>query len=257
MLSSLAKHVAVISGGGSGLGRAAAETLVKGGARVVLLDLPSSDGAAVAAELGENAAFCATDVTSEQQVSAALDLAEAKYGEAVSSAVSCAGILHAARTVNRKGVAYPLDAFSRVLHINVVGTFNVSRLAAQRMLARAPDEDGQRGVLVNTASIAAFDGQAGQAAYSASKGAVVGMTLPMARDLAPLGVRVCAVAPGVFETPMMAGASEEVQASLAAAIPCPKRLGRPAEFGKLVASILENPYLNGEVIRLDGAVRMT
>mmetsp|Transcript_13692 Transcript_13692/g.27780 ORF Transcript_13692/g.27780 Transcript_13692/m.27780 type:complete len:258 (-) Transcript_13692:84-857(-) len=257
MLSTLARHVAIISGGGSGLGRAAAEHLVKSGARVVLLDLPTSNGAAVAKDLGDNAAFCPTDVTSEEQVSAALDLAEAKFGEAVSSAINCAGILHAAKTVNRKGSAYPLDAFSRVLTINAVGSFNVSRLAAQRMVVRAPDSDGQRGVLVNTASIAAFDGQAGQVAYAASKGAVVGMTLPMARDLAPFGVRVCTIAPGVFETPMMAGASEEVQASLAATIPCPKRLGRPAEFGKLVGSILENPYLNGEVIRLDGAMRMT
>ena len=160
MLSKLAKHVAVISGGGSGLGRATAEHLVKSGARVVLLDLPSSDGAVVAERLGENATFCPTDVTSEEEVSAALDLAESLYGEPVSSAISCAGILHAAKTVSRKGVAYPLDAFSRVLHVNVVGTFNVSRLAAQRMVARAPDEDGQRGVIVNTASIAAFDGQA-------------------------------------------------------------------------------------------------
>ena len=162
MLSTLAKHVAIISGGGSGLGRATAEHLIKSGARVVLLDLPSSDGAAVATELGENAAFCPTDVTSEEQVSAALDLAESLYGEPVSSAISCAGILHAAKTVSRKGVAYPLDAFSRVLHVNVVGTFNVSRLGAQRMAARAPDEDGQRGVIVNTASVAAFDGQAGR-----------------------------------------------------------------------------------------------
>ena len=160
MLSKLAKHVAVISGGGSGLGRATAEHLVKSGARVVLLDLPSSDGAVVAEQLGENATFCPTDVTSEEEVSAALDLAESLYGEPVSSAISCAGILHAAKTVSRKGVAYPLDAFSRVLHVNVVGTFNVSRLAAQRMVARALDEDGQRGVIVNTASIAAFDGQA-------------------------------------------------------------------------------------------------
>jgi NAD(P)-dependent dehydrogenase (short-subunit alcohol dehydrogenase family) len=164
MLNGLAKHVAVISGGGSGLGRATAEHLVKSGARVVLLDLPSSDGAVVAERLGENATFCPTDVTSEEQVSAALDLAESLYGEPVSSAISCAGILHAAKTVSRKGVAYPLDAFSRVLHVNVVGTFNVSRLAAQRMVARAPDEDGQRGVIVNTASIAAFDGQAGRPA---------------------------------------------------------------------------------------------
>ena len=164
MLSTLAKHVAIISGGGSGLGRATAEHLIKSGARVVLLDLPSSDGAAVATELGENAAFCPTDVTSEEQVSAALDLAESLYGEPVSSAISCAGILHAAKTVSRKGVAYPLDTFSRVLHVNVVGTFNLSRLAAQRMAARTPDEDGQRGVIVNTASIAAFDGQAGRLA---------------------------------------------------------------------------------------------
>jgi NAD(P)-dependent dehydrogenase (short-subunit alcohol dehydrogenase family) len=161
MLGTLAKHVAVISGGGSGLGRAVAEHLIKSGARVILLDLPSSNGAAVATELGESAAFCPTDVTSEEQVSAALDLAESLYGEPVSSAISCAGILHAAKTVSRKGVAYPLEAFSRVLHVNVVGTFNVSRLAAQRMAARVPDEDGQRGVIVNTASIAAFDGQAG------------------------------------------------------------------------------------------------
>ena len=257
MLSRLAKQVAVISGGGSGLGRAAAEHLVKAGGRVVLLDLPSSPGAAVASELGTNAAFCPTDVTSEEQVIAALDLAESSFGEPVSAAISCAGILHAAKTVNKKGAVFPLDAFSKVLHVNVMGTFNVSRLAAQRMATRSAGDDGDRGVIVMTASVAAFDGQAGQCAYSASKGAVVGMTLPMARDLAPLGIRVCTIAPGIFHTPMMAAAPDELRASLAAMIPFPKRLGDPAEFGALVGSIIENSYLNGEVIRLDGAVRMT
>ena len=245
----------MISGGASGLDRAAAEHLVKRGGRVLITDM-NPEGKAVAAALGKNASFFAADCTSEEQVSAALDHAESHFGEPISAAVNTAGIAFAAKTLNKKGVPHKLDVYEKVLKVNVVGSFNVCRLAAQRIATRDPDEDGGRGVLVNTASIAAFDGQIGQVAYSSSKGAIVGLTLPLARDLSDVGIRVCTIAPGIFATPMMAAAPEAVASSLAAAIPHPKRFGKPEEYGMLIEQIITNGYLNGEVIRLDGAVRM-
>ncbi len=242
--------VAVITGGASGLGLATAKRLRAAGAQVVLLDLPSSAGEQVAGEIGGH--FVATDVTSPEQVEAALDQA-VELGP-LRVAVNCAGIGNGIKTAGKKG-PFPLEAFTKVLQVNLVGTFNVIRLAAQRMLAN--DLLGEeRGVVVNTASVAAFDGQIGQAAYSASKGGIVGMTLPIARDLAGDAIRVMTIAPGLFDTPLLAGLPEEARASLGAQVPHPARLGAPDEFGALVAHIVANPMLNGETIRLDGAIRM-
>ena len=254
--------VALINGGASGLGAATARRLCKTGAKVVIADLNGDAAKALVDELsgsGGAAVACAADCTSEADISAALDLAETHFGQGpVGAAVSTAGALYAAKTVSRKGAAHPLEPFEKVLKVNVLGSFNVARLSAARMATREPDsETGERGCIVQTASIAAFDGQAGQCAYSASKGAIVGMTLPMARDLAPLGVRVCTIAPGVFETPMMSQASDEVREGLYKSIPFPSRFGQPEEFSSFVETIIGNPYLNGETIRLDGAVRMT
>jgi len=255
-MAALARFTAIVSGGASGLGLSVARRIVSQGGRVLISDL-NETGHAIAKELGPAACFAKADCTSEADVNAALDLAESTFaGTPINAVVNTAGIVHAAKTVSRKGEAYPLAVFERVLNVNVVGSFNVARLAAQRMAATAADEEGQRGVIINTASIAAFDGQAGQAAYSASKGAIVGLTLPMARDLAPLGIRVCTIAPGIFETPMMAASPDKVRDSLCKAIPFPSRFGRPEEFAAYVEAILLNPYLNGEVTRLDGAVRM-
>lgn len=245
--------VAVVTGGASGLGRATAARLVAAGARVVLLDLPGSAGAATAAELGSGAAFAPTDVTSESDVTAALDTAAA-LGP-IRIAVNCAGIGTPGRVISGKGAVLPLEQFTRVVTVNLIGTFNVIRLAAERIAATEP-VDGERGVIVNTASAAAFDGQIGQAAYSASKGGVVGMTLPIARDLADKLIRVMTIAPGLFKTPMLEGLPEEAQASLGAQVPHPSRLGRPDEYAALVEHIVVNPMLNGEVIRLDGGLRM-
>ena len=250
----LSETIAVVTGGASGLGRATAEHIAANGGKVVLLDLPSSKGEEVAAEIGANARFSPCDVTSEEMVNAALDLAEKEFGR-VNCAVNCAGIAIAAKTLGRKGV-HSLDAFLKVLTVNTGGSFNVIRLTAARMTENQPNEGGERGVIINTASVAAYDGQIGQAAYSASKGAVVGMTLPIAREFTRIGVRVMAVAPGIFHTPMVGGMPGQVQESLAASIPFPKRLGRPEEFAELVGHIVENGYLNGETIRLDGAVRL-
>jgi NAD(P)-dependent dehydrogenase (short-subunit alcohol dehydrogenase family) len=245
--------VAVVTGGASGLGLATARRLVAGGAQVVLLDLPSSDGAAAAKELGHGARFSPGDVTSPDDVSTALDLA-ADLGP-LRLAVNCAGIGNAIKTVGRDG-PFPLDAFTRVVTVNLIGTFNVIRLAAER-IATADEIDSERGVIVNTASIAAFDGQIGQAAYSASKGGIVGMTLPIARDLAASRIRVVTIAPGLFDTPLLAGLPEEARVNLGAQVPHPSRLGSPDEYGLLVTQIITNPMLNGETIRLDGALRMT
>jgi NAD(P)-dependent dehydrogenase (short-subunit alcohol dehydrogenase family) len=248
--------VALVTGGASGLGLATAKALRAAGAQVVILDLPTSAGAERAGELGEGVRFAAADVRSEADVAAALDVAE-ELGP-LRAAVNCAGIGPAHRTVGRTG-PFPLPDFTRVIEINLIGTFNVIRLAAERMMRLDPigGPDGEeRGVIVNTASVAAFDGQIGQAAYSASKGGVVGMTLPIARDLASARIRVMTIAPGLFDTPLLAGASEEVRASLGAQVPHPARLGDPAEYAALVAHIVANPMLNGEVIRLDGAIRM-
>jgi len=252
----LSRSIALVSGGASGLGLAAARRIVASGGKVVLADL-NPEGADAAEALGASAVFARMDCTSEADVSAALNLAESAFGLGpVTVALNTAGILHAGKTVTRKGAPHELTPFDAVLRVNLLGTFNVCRLAAARMAKRDADADGGRGCLINTASIAAFDGQAGQVAYAASKAAIVGMTLPMARDLAPLGIRVVTIAPGVFETPMMDGAKAEIKAGLAASIPYPARFGKPEEFGHLVETVILNGYLNGEVIRLDGAVRM-
>ena len=244
--------VAVVTGGASGLGLATAKALIAEGATVVILDLPSSDGEIVAKELGDRVRFSAGDVTDEASVTTALDLAESLGPLRVT--VNCAGIGNAIKTVGRNG-AFPLADFQRVVQINLIGTFNVIRLAAER-IAKTDPIDGERGVIVNTASVAAFDGQIGQAAYSASKGGVVGMTLPIARDLASLLIRVVTIAPGLFKTPLLGSLPEEAQKSLGQQVPHPARLGDPDEYGALAVHIVENPMLNGEVIRLDGAIRM-
>jgi NAD(P)-dependent dehydrogenase (short-subunit alcohol dehydrogenase family) len=242
--------VAIVTGGASGLGLATAKELAAGGARVVILDLPASDGAAVASAAGLT--FVPADVTDEGDVAVAIARA-AELGP-LRTAVNCAGISSPHRVLDERGVL-PLATFTRVVSINLIGTFNVVRLAAERIAATEP-VDGERGVIVNTASAAAFDGQIGSAAYAASKGGVVSMTLPLARDLADHLIRVAAVAPGLFATPMLAGLPQRSRDSLGQQVPHPSRLGKPAEFAALVRHIIENPMLNGEVIRLDGALRM-
>ncbi|MFF3063875.1 SDR family NAD(P)-dependent oxidoreductase [Oerskovia sp. NPDC057915] len=260
----IAGKVALVTGGASGLGRATVEELVGAGARVVVADLAGSPGEALADALGDAVRFVPTDVTREDDVSRALDAAADLGGLHV--AVSCAGIVLARRVLGKGGV-HDLASFQKVVTVNLVGSFNVARLAAERMVdlgvtggdagGEAHDEPEERGVIVNTASVAAFDGQVGQAAYAASKGGVAAMTLPLARDLADRRIRVMAIAPGIFSTPMMASLPPEAQESLAAQVPHPRRLGRPEEFARLVRAIVENPMLNGEVIRLDGGIRMT
>ena len=244
--------VALVTGGASGLGLATTKALIAEGATVVIFDLPSSNGETVAKELGDRVRFAAGDVTDEASVVAALDLAESLGPLRVN--VNCAGIGNAIKTVSKHG-AFPLADFNKIIQVNLVGTFNVLRLSAER-ISKAESVDGERGVIVNTASVAAFEGQIGQAAYSASKGGVVGMTLPIARDLASLQIRVVTIAPGLFKTPLLGSLPEEAQKSLGAQVPHPSRLGDPAEYGALVAHIVSNPMLNGEVIRLDGAIRM-
>jgi NAD(P)-dependent dehydrogenase (short-subunit alcohol dehydrogenase family) len=244
--------VCVVTGGASGLGLATARTLHAAGARVVIIDLPSSDGERAAKELGGGAVFAPADVTSEDQVAASLDAA-VRLGP-LRVAVNCAGISSAIKTVGKRG-AFPLAEFTKVINVNLIGTFNVIRLAAERM-AQTEAVGEERGVIINTASVAAFDGQVGQAAYSASKGGIVGMTLPIARDLADLKIRVVTIAPGLFRTPLFASLPEEAVASLGAQVPHPSRLGDPAEYAALARHIVENPMLNGETIRLDGAIRM-
>lgn len=243
---------AVVTGGASGLGEATVRRLHAAGAAVVILDLPSSPGEAVAAELGDRVVFCPTDVRDEDQVQSAVDAA--KGLGTLRIAVTCAGVATPGRVLGRKG-PLPLDSYKTVIDINLIGTFNVLRLAAAAMAENEP-VDGDRGVIVMTASIAAYDGQVGQAAYASSKGAIVGLTLSAARDLADKAIRVMTVAPGTMETPMMAGLPEETKASLGAMVPHPSRLGKPSEFASLVAHVIDNPMLNGEVIRMDGALRM-
>ena len=245
--------VAVVTGGASGLGLATTRRLVEDGAKVVVVDLPSSEGAAVAEELGDAVAFSPADVTDEDAVSAALDVAD-ELGP-LRIAVNCAGIGPARRVVGRDGQPADLDWFVNVLNVNLVGTFNVVRLAAARMMAHDPVGE-ERGVIVNTASAAAFDGQIGQAAYSASKGGVVGMTLPLARDLADKQIRVMTIAPGLFMTPLLMGLPQESLDSLGAQVPHPSRLGDPSEYALMAHHIVVNPMLNGDTIRLDGAIRM-
>ncbi|WP_298912482.1 SDR family NAD(P)-dependent oxidoreductase [uncultured Roseobacter sp.] len=248
----LADTAAIITGGASGLGEATARHFAAQGAQVTLLDRDVDRGTSVAAEIGGH--FAETDVTDEASVKAAIELATEKMGR-ITAAVNCAGIADAIKTVGRDG-PHPLSAFQRTIDINLVGTFNVARLAAEAMQQNTPEPDGARGVIINTASIAAFDGQKGQAAYAASKGGVVGLCLPMARDLAKLGIRVMTIAPGIFMTPMLASLGEDIQAQLAADVPCPPRLGDPSEYAALAGFIVQAGYLNGEVIRIDGALRM-
>ncbi|KAL8583412.1 hypothetical protein ACOMHN_057868 [Nucella lapillus] len=248
--------VGLVTGAASGLGRATAERFVRQGVRVVLCDLPNSSGQDVAKSLGDNCVFAPTDVTSEADVQQAIAVAQEKFG-GLDVAVNCAGIGMAFKTYNfKKDKPHSLEDFARVLQVNAVGSFNVIRLAAGLMGKNEPSADGQRGVLINTASVAAYDGQMGQAAYSASKGAIVSMTLPIARDLASQGIRVCTIAPGLFDTPLLASLPEKVRSFLASTIPFPSRLGHPDEYAHMVQCIVENPLMNGEVIRLDGALRM-
>jgi len=246
---------AVVTGGGSGLGEATARALASRGARVAILDLGRSKGAEVAKSIGEAAIFCEADVASEEQVTAALDRAVETFG-GIHAAVSCAGIGSAGRTVDKAGKPFDLKLFELTLRVNLVGTFNVVRLAAARMSKNQPNEENERGVIVNTASAAAFEGQIGQCAYSASKGGVVSMTLPIARDLSAIGIRVNTIAPGLFATPMLMMMPQEARDYLASQIPFPRRLGKPPEFAALACHIVENPMLNGESIRLDGAIRL-
>ncbi|CAK1588187.1 unnamed protein product [Parnassius mnemosyne] len=248
--------VCIITGGASGLGRATAELLVKQGGRITICDLPTSPGPDTAKQLGENAAFVPVDVTSEKDVKNALQTTMDKFGR-LDVAVNCAGIASASRIYNfKKNQPFDLKLFQKTIEVNLVGTFNVIRLVAGMIGKNAPDADGQRGVIINTASVAAFDGQIGQAAYSASKAGVVGMTLPIARDLAKQGIRVVTIAPGLFRTPMMQKLPEPAIKELEASVPFPPRLGNPHEYALLVQSIIQNPMLNGETIRLDGSLRM-
>jgi len=246
--------VIVITGGASGLGEACVRSFLKLGAKISILDFAEERGKAIASELGADALFCRTDVTQESDVQAAIDQTMDRFG-AVHAAINCAGVGTPAKVLGKEG-PMPMDHFNKVLQINLMGTMNVIRLAAQRMVENPPGEDGEKGVVINTASVAAFDGQIGQAAYSASKAAVAGMTLPIAREFAEYGLRVMTIAPGIFATPMLKGLPENVQEALGKMVPFPKRVGTPGEFAALVQHILENRMLNGEVIRLDGAIRM-
>lgn len=245
---------AVVTGGASGLGRATAARIVAAGGRVALLDRAASAGADVAKQLGDRATYTPADVTSADAVTQALDAAAQRMG-GINVLVNCAGIGTATKTFGKAGPA-KLDEFTRVITVNLIGTFNCTRLTAAHMAKNTPTADGERGVVINTASVAAFDGQIGQAAYSASKGGIVGMTLPVARDLAELGIRVMTIAPGIFDTPLLGTLPEPVRQSLAKQVPFPKRLGQPDEFGALACHIIANAMLNGETIRLDGAIRM-
>ncbi|MFT6625335.1 MAG: NAD(P)-dependent dehydrogenase (short-subunit alcohol dehydrogenase family) [Cycloclasticus sp.] len=230
--------------------------LIEKGAKVVILDINEETGKAKEAELGANSRFIKTDVTSESDVKAAIEVAINTF-TGVHGVINAAGIAVIGKVLDREGNPHPLDLFARGININLVGTFNVIRLAAQAMTKNEPTEDGERGIIINTASVAAFDGQIGQASYSASKSGVVGMALPIARELARYGIRVCTIAPGIFETPMLAGLPQEARDSLGQQVPFPPRLGKPSEYASLAGHIIENVVLNAEVIRLDGAIRMT
>jgi NAD(P)-dependent dehydrogenase (short-subunit alcohol dehydrogenase family) len=245
--------VALATGGASGLGAAVVRRFAGQGAAVVIADINSESGEALTRSLGDNTRFARTDVTSEADVNAAVALAETLGPLRI--VVNCAGVGMAMRTLGKHG-PHPLDVFETIIRINLLGTFNVIRLSAAAMAAQEPNPDGERGVIINTASVAAYDGQIGQAAYSASKGGIVGMTLPIARDLARDGIRVVTIAPGIFDTPLLAALPEAARASLGQQVPFPSRLGDPAEYAHLAQAIVENPMLNGEVIRLDGAIRL-
>lgn len=246
--------VFLISGGASGLGAATARMIIANGGKVVLADMNRDAGTALAAEFGPNAFFVPTDVTDESACQSAIDATVTHFG-ALHGLACCAGVAPGEKVLGKEG-PHEIQTFARALEINVVGTFNLIRLASVVMSQSEPNEEGERGTIIMTASVAAYDGQVGQAAYSASKAAVVGMTLPIARELARYGIRVMTIAPGIFETPMLLGLPSQVQESLGRSVPFPSRLGKPAEFALLVKAICENPMLNGEVIRLDGALRM-
>jgi NAD(P)-dependent dehydrogenase (short-subunit alcohol dehydrogenase family) len=254
MNTKLNETKALITGGASGLGLACARKIVADGGQVTLLDINPESGAAAVAELGNNAHFLCVDVSDELAVTEATEQA-AKATNGLNVAINCAGVLAPGRVLGREG-PMPLAHFNKAVSVNLLGSFNVAKAAANLMQHNSPDEDGQRGVIINTASIAAFEGQIGQSAYAASKAGIVGMTLPMARELARFGIRVMTIAPGVFLTPMVAGLPDEIKESLGASVPFPSRLGKPAEFAETAAHIIENRYLNGSVIRLDGAVRL-
>ncbi|MDG1819319.1 MAG: 3-hydroxyacyl-CoA dehydrogenase [Porticoccaceae bacterium] len=252
----LQNKVAVVTGGASGLGRAAAQALVEGGATVVIFDMNSEAGALAVSELGaDKAHFIKLDVSNGADAETAFAKIVDDLGS-VDICVNCAGIAAGSKTINREGEPHDLDLYRKVVEVNLIGTFNISRCAAAAMARNTANEKSEKGVIINTASIAAFDGQMGQCAYSATKGGIVGMTLPMARDLASQGIRVNSIAPGVMATPLMLGMPQNVQDGIVANIPFPKRMGEPSEFGQLVVQIAENSYLNGETIRLDGGVRM-
>lgn len=250
----IANHNFIVSGAASGLGAATASMLIEAGARVMLVDLNADAVAAKAAQLGDNARFTVADISQEAAAKAAVDSALSAFGS-LHGLINCAGIVGAEKVLGKNG-PHGLDSFSRVINVNLIGSFNLLRLAAAAMSEGEASADGERGVIINTASIAAYDGQIGQAAYAASKGAIASLTLPAARELARFGIRVMTIAPGIFETPMMAGMTQEVRDSLAAGVPFPPRLGRPVEYAALARHIIENSMLNGEVIRLDGALRM-
>ncbi|ASN06239.1 3-hydroxyacyl-CoA dehydrogenase [Virgibacillus necropolis] len=246
--------VAVVTGGASGLGEATVRNIISKGGKAIILDLAEEKGINLAEEVGENGHFIKTNVTDESSVQAALDQAVERFGN-IHVLINCAGIAVAEKTFGKKG-KHELSSFSKVIQVNLIGTFNVIRLTAEKMAENEPNENGERGVIINTASVAAFDGQIGQVAYSASKGGIVGMTLPIARDLSSLGIRVMTIAPGLFETPLFAGLPDKAKQALGEMTPFPKRLGNPSEYARLTESIIENPMLNGETIRLDGAIRM-
>lgn len=248
------KHVAIVTGGASGLGEACVRALVKDGAKVAVLDVDEDKGNAIASELSPAVIFCKTDVPDEKSVNSAVEKVVASFGS-LQIAINCAGIGPAEKILGKKGLM-PLGHFTRVIDINLIGTFNVMRYAVERMFQNTPDEEKERGVIINTASIAAFEGQVGQTAYSASKAAVVGMTLPAAREFADFGVRVVTIVPGIFETPLSVGLPDKVKESLASLIPFPRRFGKPEEFAMLAKQIIENPFLNGTTIRLDASLRM-
>ena len=250
----ISNKVSLVTGGASGLGLATAELLIESGSKVMLLDLNEDNAKAAAEKLGSNASYVIANVTDEPSIQSAIDKTIEKFG-ALHVVVNCAGIGSASKTVGRDG-AHPLDYFKLVVDINLIGTFNVLRLAAVAMGNNEPNADGECGVIINTASVAAFDGQMGQAAYSASKGGVVGMTLPIARDLARMGIRINTIAPGIFNTPLMNGAPDNVKNPLIEMVQFPKRLGHPEDFASLTKHIVENSYLNGETIRIDGSIRM-
>ncbi len=245
---------AIVTGGASGLGEACVRQLVQSGARVAVLDLAEERGMQLASDLGDSAIFCKTDVSDANSVQQAVDKTIDSFG-AIHVAISCAGLVIPSKVLGKEG-PLPIDKFNLTIQVNLIGTMNVTRLAAEKMVLNSPNKDGEKGVVINTASIAAFEGQIGQAAYSASKAGIVGMTIPIAREFADYGIRVLTIAPGLFNTPMLAGLPEKAKESLVKTIPFPKRLAEPSEYAQLAMHIIENPILNGETIRLDSAIRM-